>query len=130
MKRRAFITLLGGAAAAWPLAARAQQTAGKIVSIGILVNEAWPPIDTFRQTLNELGYVEGKNLRFEHRYAAEQRDEIAALHSITSSARASSVGDTSRPNALAVLRLMTSSYLVGACTGKSPGFSPLRMRST
>src|SRR5215472_3433259 len=68
LRRREFITLLGGAAA-WPLAARAQQTAGKVVSIGILVNEAWPPIDTFRQTLNELGYVEGKNLRFEHRYA-------------------------------------------------------------
>src|SRR5262245_59610909 len=51
-------------------------------------------------------------------------------HSITSSARASSVGGTSMPSALAVLRLMTSSYLVGACTGRSAGFSPLRMRST
>ena len=52
------------------------------------------------------------------------------LHSITSSARASSVGGTSRPSALAVLRLMASSYLVGVCTGRSAGFSPLRMRST
>src|SRR5499425_2724645 len=51
-------------------------------------------------------------------------------HSITSSARASTDGGISRPSAFAVLRLMTSSYLVGACTGKSPGFSPLRMRST
>ena len=51
-------------------------------------------------------------------------------HSITSSARASSVGGTVRPSALAVLRLIDSSYLVGACTGKSAGFSPLRMRST
>ena len=64
------------------------------------------------------------------RRAAEQRDELAPLHSITSSARASSVGGTSRPSALAVLRLITSSYLVGACTGRSAGFSPLRMRST
>src|SRR5712692_9050893 len=62
--------------------------------------------------------------------AAEQRDESAPLHSITSSARASSVGGTSRPSALAVLRLITNSYLVGACTGRSAGFSPLRMRST
>src|SRR5262249_52687885 len=63
--------------------------------------------------------------------AAEQRDEVAAHHhSITSSARASSVGGTSRPSALAVLRLITSSYLVGACTGRSAGFSPLRIRST
>src|SRR5262249_21826391 len=45
--------------------------------------------------------------------AAEQRDEIAPLHSITSSERASSVGGTSRPSAFAVLRLITSSNLVG-----------------
>src|SRR5262249_39767976 len=51
-------------------------------------------------------------------------------HSITSSARASSVGGISRPSALAVLRLITNSYLVGYCTGKSAGLSPLRMRST
>src|SRR5262249_46399292 len=47
------------------------------------------------------------------RRAAEQRDELATLHSITSSARASSAGGTSRPSALAVLRLITSWYLVG-----------------
>src|SRR5258708_7101450 len=52
------------------------------------------------------------------------------LYSITSSARASSEGGTVRPSALAVLRLMTSSYFTGAWTGRSPGFSPLRMRST
>src|SRR5262249_15635408 len=51
-------------------------------------------------------------------------------HSITSSARASTDVGTSRPSALAVLRLFTSSYLVGAWTGRSAGFSPLRMRST
>src|SRR5262249_39493660 len=51
-------------------------------------------------------------------------------HSITSSARASSDGGTVRPSAFAVLRLITNSYLVGACTGRSAGFSPLRMRST
>jgi len=51
-------------------------------------------------------------------------------YSITSSARASSVGGMVRPRAFAVLRLTTSSYLVGACTGMSAGFSPLRIRST
>ena len=49
-------------------------------------------------------------------------------YSITSSARASSEGGTSRPSALAVLRLMDSSNLVGCMTGRSAGFSPLRMR--
>ena len=56
--------------------------------------------------------------------------EVIRPYSITSSARASSVGGISKPSALAVLRLITSSYLVGACTGRSAGFSPLRMRST
>jgi hypothetical protein len=51
-------------------------------------------------------------------------------YSITSSAVASRVDGTSRPSVRAVLRLSTSSYLVGACTGRSAGFSPLRMRST
>src|SRR5262249_8693128 len=63
--------------------------------------------------------------------ATEQQNEIAAPdHSITSSARASSVGGTSRPSVLAVFKLITSSYFVGACTGRLAGFSPLRMRST
>jgi hypothetical protein len=51
-------------------------------------------------------------------------------YSITSSARASTVAGRSRPSALAVLRLITNSYLVGACTGRSAGFTPLRIRST
>src|SRR4029453_15340143 len=64
------------------------------------------------------------------RHAAEQRDELAPFHSITSSARAMSIGGTSRSSAFAVFRLITSSYLVGACTGSSPGLVPLRIRST
>src|SRR3954447_6807873 len=64
------------------------------------------------------------------RRAAKQADELAPLHSITSSARASSTDGMVRPSAFAVLRLIASSYLLGACTGKSAGFSPLRMRST
>src|SRR5262245_54247176 len=62
--------------------------------------------------------------------AAEQRDELAAHHSITSSARARSVGGTSIPSALAVVRLMTKSNLVGCSTGRSPGFAPCRTLST
>src|SRR5262245_27723109 len=60
--------------------------------------------------------------------AAEQRDELAAFHSITSSARASSVGGTSRPSARAVGTLMMKSNLVDCTTGKSAGLVPLRMR--
>src|SRR5262249_149147 len=53
-----------------------------------------------------------------------------SIHSITSSAPPSTDVGMSMPSALAVLRLITSSYLVGSCTGRSAGFSPLRMRST
>ena len=62
--------------------------------------------------------------------AAERQDELPPPHSITSSARASSVGGTSSPIAFAVLRLIASSYLVGFCTGRSAGLAPRRMRST
>src|SRR5262245_18850263 len=64
--------------------------------------------------------------------AAEQRDELATLytHSITSSARASSVGGTSRPSALAVVRLMTRSNLVDCSIGRSAGLVPRRILST
>src|SRR5262249_42822439 len=62
--------------------------------------------------------------------AAEQRDELAPLHSITSSARASNADGTVRPSALAVTRLMTRSNLVGCSTGMSAGFAPRRILST
>ena len=55
---------------------------------------------------------------------------VLGVHSITSSAMASTLEEWSSPSAFAVLRLIVSSYLVGACTGRSAGFSPLRMRST
>src|SRR5262249_10859007 len=62
------------------------------------------------------------------RSAAEQRDELAALHSITSSARASSLSGIVRPSALAVLRFKFRSNLVDCITGRSPGLSPLSIR--
>src|SRR5207302_1871277 len=62
-----------------------------------------------------------------NRAGCERDDEPAPPHSITSSARASSVRGTVRPSALAVLRLMTSSNLVGCCTGRSAGLAPFRI---
>src|SRR5262249_17620125 len=62
--------------------------------------------------------------------AAEKRDEVAPPHSITSSARARSVGGTSRPSALAVVRLMRRSNLVGCSTGISAGFAPRKILLT
>src|SRR5262249_13681141 len=62
--------------------------------------------------------------------ATEKRDNLAPLHSITSSARASRVVGISRSSALAVVRLTTRSNLVGCSTGRSPGFAPRRILST
>jgi putative ABC transport system substrate-binding protein len=78
MKRRAFISLIGGAAAAWPLAARAQQQA-KIPRIGIIDNS--PQWNAFRRGLRDLGYLEGQNIAFDYSYGdgvPERLDEAAA----------------------------------------------------
>src|SRR5262249_61795482 len=61
------------------------------------------------------------------RCEAPQHEGEASIHSITSSARASTIGGTSRPRAFAVLRLITSSYLVRACTGRVAGFCASRL---
>jgi putative tryptophan/tyrosine transport system substrate-binding protein len=73
IRRRQFITLLGGAAAAWPLAARAQQF-GKIPRLGVLVSLSAPHPFTqaFRSGLRDLGYIEGANIAIEWRYADAQ----------------------------------------------------------
>src|SRR5262249_43819222 len=76
-----------------------------------------------------VGLLRPRRERPRRRSAAQQRDELAPLHSITSSARASTLAGISMPSGLAVLRLIISSYLVGACSGRSVGFSPLRIRS-
>jgi ABC-type uncharacterized transport system substrate-binding protein len=80
MKRRAFITLLGGAAVSWPLATRAQQP--KVPTIGALVIGNISPEQfwrEFRQGLRDLGYVEGQNIRFEFRSAEGHLDRLPEL---------------------------------------------------
>src|SRR5262249_5044784 len=74
VKRRDFITLLGGAAAAWPVAARAQQQ-GKIPRIGI-IDDA-PMWNAFREGLRDLGYLEGQNIAFEYRTADGVPERLA-----------------------------------------------------
>jgi putative ABC transport system substrate-binding protein len=78
MKRREFIGLVAGAAA-WPLTGSAQQARAKIITIGILGIEPWPPIDTFRKALGDFGYIEGKNIRFEYGYAKGDNERLPEL---------------------------------------------------
>src|SRR5262249_3967268 len=81
------------------------------------------------QTLRKFGLLRARRER-PRSCAAEQRDERPALHSITSSARASRLSGTVRPSTLAVVKLITRSNLVGCSTGMSAGFAPRRILST
>jgi len=76
MRRREFITLIGGAASAWPLTARAQQSVAKMPRIGIIGEAAiW---DHFRKGLRDFGYIEGRNVTIEYRSAEERLGQLAA----------------------------------------------------
>jgi hypothetical protein len=82
MKRREFITLLGGAAAAWPLAARAQQPE-RVRRIGVLINrpaadrESQAGVTAFQQALQQLSWTDGRNLRIDIRWGESDADRFA-----------------------------------------------------
>ena len=78
MQRRDFITLISGTVAAWSFGARAQQ-AGKVWRIGYLSPSSPGNLKAFMQGLNDLGYVEGKNIQFERRVADGHLDRLPAL---------------------------------------------------
>src|ERR1700681_2608177 len=77
MRRRQFITLLGGAAAVWPLAARAQQT-DRVRRIGVLFGGFAAPanIAAFQQGLEQSGWTEGRNVRIEYRSGSGNLDNV------------------------------------------------------
>jgi putative ABC transport system substrate-binding protein len=84
MRRRQFIKLIGGAAAAWPLAARAQQSTNKVPLVGVLwhagsAEEEDVYLSVLVKAFNDLGYVEGKNIHLDHRFPAENPERYRIL---------------------------------------------------
>jgi ABC-type uncharacterized transport system substrate-binding protein len=122
LKRRDFITLLGGAAAAWPLAARAQQTAMPVA--GFLNSQSFDGVTEqlrgFRQGLKETGHVEGENVVIEYRSAENQMDRLPMLAAELVRRRVAVIATTGGPAAVLAAKAATTTIPIVFTTGDDP----------
>ena len=124
MKRREFITLLGGAAAAWPLAARAQE-AGKLPTIGFLgqstrsATSEWTA--AFVQRLRELGWIDGRNVAIEYRWGEGRNERFAQIAAEFVRLKVDVIVTAGTPQVLAVKQATSVIPIVFAVAGDPVG---------
>jgi putative ABC transport system substrate-binding protein len=125
MRRREFITLLGGAAASWPLAARAQQLA-KLPSIGYLgqstASAESQRVAAFLQRLGELGWIEGRNVAIEYRWADGRIERLAEFAAEFVRLKVDVIVTSGTPPVVAIKRATSVIPIVFAAAGDPVGF--------
>jgi putative ABC transport system substrate-binding protein len=122
VRRRELIALLGGMAAAWPIAARGQQAAIPMVGwlSGQSAGERPQMVDAFRRGLNESGFVEGRNLKIEFRWADYQNDRLSALASDLVSRRVAVIAATGGNNSALAAKASTATIPIVFTSGVDP----------
>jgi putative ABC transport system substrate-binding protein len=120
MRRREFIALIAGAAAAWPLAARAQQAGMPVIGF-LNSSRPHPPLmDEFRSGLADAGYHEGRNVRIEYRWAEGHHDRLSVLAAELVRQRVDVIVTTGGSNAALAAREATSKIPIVALIGGDP----------